>query len=127
MSLKQTLEVLDILDCPQVNGEEVVKLFEGYSFVEAFYTTVAGEQGSTDFVKILIKGTDGKHDNGAAPSLGVVGRLGGIGARPSRIGFVSDGDGAATALATALKLAEMAERGDRLVGDVYVTTHICPE
>lgn len=127
MSLKQTLEVQDILDHPKVNGEDVVQLFNKFSFVEASFETVKGERGSTDFVKILIKGTEGKYDKGTAPTLGVVGRLGGIGARPNRIGFVSDGDGAAAALATALKLAEMAERGDRLVGDVYVTTHICPE
>lgn len=127
MSLKQTLEVQDILDHPEINGEDVVQLFKKFSFVEASFETVKGERGSTDFVKILIKGTEGKYDKGTAPTLGVVGRLGGIGARPKRIGFVSDGDGAATALATALKLAEMAERGDRLVGDVYVTTHICPE
>src|SRR5699024_772546 len=127
MSLKQTLEVQDILDHPKINGEDVVQLFKKFSYVEASFETVKGERGSTDFVKILIKGTEGKYDKGTAPTLGVVGRLGGIGARPKRIGFVSDGDGAATALATALKLAEMAERGDRLVGDVYVTTHICPE
>lgn len=127
MSLKQTLEVIDILDHPKVSGEDVVELFKGYLYAEASFETVKGEEGSTDFVKILIKGTDGKHENGTAPTLGVVGRLGGIGARPSRIGLVSDADGAVTALATALKLSEMAERGDRLAGDVLVTTHICPE
>src|SRR5699024_117155 len=63
---------------------------------------------------------------GTSSSLGIIGRLGGIGARPKRIGFVSDGDGAAAALSSALKLAEMSEKGDRLEGDVYVTTHICP-
>lgn len=126
MALKQTLEVLDVLDHPTVNGETVTKLFKDYEFVEASFDTVKGDKGSTDFVKILIKGTDGKHSDGSAPSLGVVGRLGGIGARPQRIGFVSDGDGAAAAVSTAVKLAEMSERGDRLVGDVYITTHICP-
>src|SRR5699024_1771446 len=70
--------------------------------------------------------TEGKLSGGNAPSFGVVGRLGGLGARPSRIGFVSDGDGAAAAVTAALKLANMSEKGDRLPGDVYVTTHICP-
>lgn len=95
--------------------------------MEASYTTVTGENGSTDFVKILIKGTNGKSSGGHAPTLGVVGRLGGLGARPNRIGFVSDGDGAAAAVTIALKLAIMSEKGDRLPGDVYVTTHICPD
>ncbi len=126
MALKQTMEVLDLLDHPTVNGEVVTNLFSGKKFVEATYETVDGDQGSTDFVKILIKGTDGKSTNGKAPSLGIVGRLGGIGARPQRIGFVSDGDGAAAAVAAAVKLAEMSDRGDRLAGDVYITTHICP-
>ncbi|MBM7599120.1 hypothetical protein JOC34_001488 [Virgibacillus halotolerans] len=126
MTLKQTLEVLDILDHPTVNGGTIINIFADYEFVEASFETVKGSKGSTDFVKILIKGTNGKQSGGDAPSLGVVGRLGGIGARPQRIGFVSDGDGAAAAVSTAVKLAEMSERGDRLAGDVYVTTHICP-
>lgn len=127
MSLKYTMEVLELLDDASVNGEAVVRLFEGKKYVEASYTTVPGENGSTDFVKILIKGTNGKSSGGHAPTLGVVGRLGGLGARPNRIGFVSDGDGAAAAVTIALKLAIMSEKGDRLPGDVYVTTHICPD
>jgi len=127
MSLKYTMEVLELLDDASVNGEAVVRLFEGKKYVEASYTTVTGENGSTDFVKILIKGTNGKSSGGNAPTLGVVGRLGGLGARPNRIGFVSDGDGAAASVTIALKLAIMSEKGDRLPGDVYVTTHICPD
>lgn len=127
MALKQVLEVLDILDNPSVEGKTVQALFESYTYASCRVERVHGEKGYTDFVKILIKGTEGKADGGNAPTLGVIGRLGGIGARPTRIGFVSDGDGAAAAVATALKLAEMSERGDRLEGDVYVTTHICPD
>jgi hypothetical protein len=55
-----------------------------------------------------------------------VGRLGGIGARPEKIGLVSDGDGAVTAVACALKLARMRAQGDALPGDVVIATHICP-
>lgn len=126
MSLKYTMEVMDMLDDPSINGEKIVELFEDANYCEASYQTVEGDQGSTDFVKILIKGTKGKSSGGDAPTLGIVGRLGGIGARPKRIGFVSDGDGAAAAVATALKLQSMSVRGDRLEGDVYITTHICP-
>lgn len=127
MSLKHTIEVVDLLDDPKINGDQIIALFEGYEHCEATYETVTGEQGSTDFIKVLIRGTNGKSNQGSAPSLGIVGRLGGIGARPNRIGFVSDGDGAAAAVAAALKLAQMSERGDRLEGDVYITTHICPD
>lgn len=126
MSLKYTMEVMDMLDDPSINGEKIVELFADANYCEASYQTVEGDQGSTDFVKILIKGTNGKSSGGDAPTLGIVGRLGGIGARPKRIGFVSDGDGAAAAVATALKLQSMSVRGDRLEGDVYITTHICP-
>ncbi|MGO0916215.1 DUF1177 family protein, partial [Clostridioides difficile] len=41
-----------------------------------------------------IPGKNGKLKGGDAPTLGILGRLGGIGARPEVIGFVSDGDGA---------------------------------
>src|SRR5690625_637530 len=126
MSLKYTMEVMEHLDDLHVNGKSVVDLFDGFEHCEATYETVEGEEGTTDFVKIVIKGTEGRISGGNAPSLVIVGRLGGLGARPNRIGFVSDGDGAAAAVTTALKLAHMSTKGDRLPGDVYVTTHICP-
>ncbi|CEG22056.1 hypothetical protein BN1080_00976 [Planococcus massiliensis] len=127
MALKDTMDVLELLDDSKASGKNVVELFKDFEFAEATYQTVTGEKGNTDFVKILIKGTEGKADGGNAPTFGVVGRLGGLGARPARIGFVSDGDGAAAAVTTALKLAKMSVRGDRLPGDVYITTHICPD
>lgn len=126
MSLKYTMEVMELLDDVNANGESVVRLFDGFEHCTATYETVSGQKGSTDFVKIVIKGTEGKLNGGDARTLGIVGRLGGLGARPQRIGFVSDGDGAAAAVAIALKLANMSVKGDRLPGDVIVTTHICP-
>ena len=126
MTLKQTLEIVDILDSPTVSGIDVKKIFEKFENVDFSTHTVEGAEGTTDFVSIKIKGISGKSSGKSAPTLGIIGRLGGIGARPKRIGFVSDGDGAAAAIVTALKLAEMSERGDRLMGDVCVTTHICP-
>ena len=57
----------------------------------------------------------------------MVGRLGGLGARPEMTGFVSDGDGALTALSVAAKVLEMNSRGDYLNGDLYVCTHVCPD
>lgn len=120
------MEVIELLDDVKANGESVVRLFDGFEHCTATYETVAGKEGSTDFVKVVIKGTEGKSSGGKARTLGIVGRLGGLGARPQRIGFVSDGDGAAAAVAIALKLANMSVKGDRLPGDVIVTTHICP-
>jgi len=74
----------------------------------------------------VIPGRNGKCRDGSAPTLSIIGRLGGVGARPRLIGMVSDADGAIVALASALKICEMALRGDVLDGDVIVTTHICP-
>ncbi|ACS84072.1 DUF1177 domain-containing protein [Musicola paradisiaca] len=127
MSLHQTLKVFELLDSAYASGETVRQLFSAYDKVDVAVTEIAGPKGKTDFVKIVIPGAQGKRQGGTAPTLGVVGRLGGIGARPGRLGIVSDGDGAVAAVATALKLAEMQKQGDTLTGDVIVTTHICPD
>ena len=124
--LKQVLEIIDIIDRGNVCGKDIVQLFSGYQNVTATWETVAGESGTTDFVKIVVRGKNGKSSGGASPNLGVIGRLGGIGARPSHIGMVSDADGAVSALSVALKLAQMTLYEDRLEGDVIITTHICP-
>lgn len=126
MALKSVITVLDLLDDGAASGHRIVDLFAEFSHVTARTSTVTGEKGSTDFVRIEIPGSRGKSKNGSAATTGIVGRLGGIGARPARIGFVSDGDGAAAAISTAYKLAEMSMRGDQLPGDVIVTTHVCP-
>lgn len=125
--LKQVLDVLEILDDPGANGEAFVSLLQSVNAeLRTGIHTVKTELGQTDFVKLVVPGVEGKTVGGSAPTLGVIGRLGGIGARPSMIGFVSDGDGAAAVLAAALKLAQMSLRGDRLKGDVIISTHICP-
>ncbi|HLI50654.1 MAG TPA: DUF1177 domain-containing protein, partial [Thermomicrobiaceae bacterium] len=80
----------------------------------------------TDFVISRIPGSRGRSAGGEAPTVGIIGRLGGLGARPARIGFVSDGDGALTAIAAAMKLGRMRQNGDALPGDVIVATHVCP-
>ena len=124
--LREILDIMDILDSPNVSGEVIKELFSRYD-VEVDTTTVDGEEGSTDFVKIFIKGTNGKTNEGESPSIGIIGELGGIGARPEIKGMVSDADGAIVALASALKLAKMRTNGDELSGDIIVTTHICPD
>jgi len=127
MSLKQTMTVYETMDSAYVNGEAIKKLFNEYPEVTVTTQTVNGEEGSTDFVKILVPGKNGKSSGGSAPTFGIIGRLGGIGARPSRIGLVSDADGAIAAVASALKLAQMQQNGDVLAGDVIISTHICPD
>jgi hypothetical protein len=126
MSLQQTLIVFDVIDSAYVSGQEVVDLFAGYPDVTATTHRAEGQKGGTDFVRITVPGSQGKRRGGNAPTLGIIGRLGGIGARPTRIGVVSDADGAIAAVTSALKLADMQRKGDVLDGDVIITTHICP-
>jgi hypothetical protein len=126
MAWKQTIEAYELLDSATVTGDAVaVALVERGLQVEVI--PVQGEGGTTDFVRAMVPGTAGKQVNGQSPTLGIIGRLGGIGARPAAIGLVSDADGAITAIACALKLADMALAGDRLPGDIIVATHICPD
>ncbi|MCF6465946.1 DUF1177 domain-containing protein [Clostridium sp. Cult2] len=126
MILKQIIELFDLLDNPAIDGIKVRTFFEKRGLEDIKVERVKGAKGYTDFIKITIPGTQGKTEGGQAPTLGIVGRLGGIGARPSRMGFVSDGDGALAALSVALKLAEMKNNNERLLGDVIIATHICP-
>jgi len=124
--LKQVAEIIDLLDGADVSGATVAAFFAAHGFGDCTVKTVSGTEGSTDFLRFFIPGRAGRTRNGSAPTLGVIGRLGGVGARPHAIGLVSDADGAAVALTVALKLWQMQQRGDVLAGDVIVTTHICP-
>jgi hypothetical protein len=126
MSLSAVAAALDLLDSANVTGHDVVDaIFKtGIETVET--VPLEGEQGTTDVVRCLVPGKEGRLYGGSAPTLGLIGRLGGIGARPEQIGLVSDGDGAVTAIACALKLGQMRRRGDGLVGDVIIVTHVSP-
>jgi hypothetical protein len=123
-TLKQVLEVMDLLDGP-VSGDMVAEFLRRRGLTVAV-TEVTDHIGRTEFVKIRVPGSRGKASGGTAPTTGIIGRLGGIGARPARIGLVSDADGATAVLAVALKLADSSARGDVLPGDVIIATHICP-
>jgi Protein of unknown function (DUF1177) len=126
MALKQAIEIADLLDSPTVTGRQVGELLTARGCADWVTKTVESQKGSTDFFRITFAGREGKRAGGKAPTLGIIGRLGGVGARPAAIGLVSDADGAVTALGCALKLADMARIGEHLPGDVIVATHICP-
>ena len=110
MALKQVLDVYEILDDIHVNGEVVTEYAKSKGILDATYTRVDEGKGPTDFIRLVIPGRNGKLNGGKAP----------------RIGFVSDGDGALSAVATAIKLIDMVGKGDQIDGDVIVSTHICP-
>jgi len=128
--LKHVMDILDLLDDPAASGERVAAHIRSLAGDEAGKASievskVEGEKGSTDFVTVKIPGTRGKSTGGDASTLGVVGRLGGVGARPELLGYVSDGDGATAALSVAAKTMQMLARGDQLAGDVIICTHVC--
>ncbi|QOT80112.1 DUF1177 domain-containing protein [Cupriavidus basilensis] len=131
MTLQQTLVIHEALDSPNANGAVVRELFGAYTaagvtvdVVTINNTPPEPTTNTTDFITIVIPGTQGKRGGGKAPTLGVIGRNGAIGARPELVGLVSDADGPIGSLAVALKLAQMKHKGDHLAGDVIVTTHL---
>jgi len=126
MSWKHTIEAMELLDSARVDGESVASTLSGRGLDAVTVVRVAGDAGETDFIQITVPGTRGKLNGYQSPTLGLIGRLGGIGARPALIGLVSDADGAVTVIACALKLADMLRAGDRLPGDVIIATQICP-
>ena len=126
MSFAAVLQALELLDAATVTGAEVADAVRAAGVERVDVTPFTGKAGTTDFVRVSVPGTHGRGAGGDAPTLGIVGRLGGIGARPAKIGLVSDGDGAVTAVACALKLGRMIAKGDRLRGDVLISTHVCP-
>jgi hypothetical protein len=125
--LKHVLEIVDLVDRPRITGQEIQALFSAHGLAGVQVAPLHSEKGSTQIVRTLVPGTGGRSGGGDAPTLGVIGFLGGVGARPESTGLVSDGDGAVAALAVGLKLADMHRVGDRLPGDVIVATHICPD
>lgn len=143
--LKHVLDVIELLDRPQADGHTLAAHLRGVldrALAEAAghvpadrsaeavgitVTRVEGAKGGTDFVKVVVPGSRGALAGGTAPTLGILGRLGGVGARPERTGIVSDADGAVAALSAAAKLLDMYGRGDVLPGDVILSTHVCPD
>ena len=128
MITKYIMELYEILDSSTASGKDVEQYLKSIcsdANIEVY--PLVGADGKTDMIKIRIAGKNGKSKKGSAPTLGILGRLGGLGARPERIGFVSDGDGALTALAVAAKLLTMQNKGDFLDGDIFISTHVCPD
>ena len=100
MLLKEILNVYDLLDSATANGDAVanyLKSIRADANVEVVH--IDTPKGSTDVVRVLVAGTNGRSVGGSAPTIGLMGWLGGIGARPGAVGYVSDGDGALVALA----------------------------
>ncbi|WP_026381721.1 DUF1177 family protein [Afifella pfennigii] len=122
--LREVLDVLDVLDDPAAGAAEFNSLLpEGVC--DASVAPFEGELGKTEFVAYRFKGRAGRQSGGESRTMGIVGSLGGLRLPGDYPGLNSDADGCIVALACALRLAHMWERGLVLKGDVVVTTHIC--
>ena len=78
MVMKQLLEVFDILDDSAASGERMKDYLLSVNpaaNIEVFPLT--GPKGSTDVIRVLIPGKNGKSSGRTAPTLGIIGRLGG--------------------------------------------------
>ncbi len=123
--LKHIADVVDLLNTPNASGDTVAAWLRGHG-ADVDVRRIGSGERHTDLVRVTVAGTEGRRAGGEAPTLGVIGRLGGIGVRPARLGLVSDADGAIVALGVAAALARMRAAGDWLCGDVLVRTHISP-
>ena len=86
MLYKELIELFDILDSASASGSEVVEYLKAINpMCQAETYPLAGPNGHTDMVRILIPGKNGKSKGGSAGTIGILGRLGGLGARPDRI------------------------------------------
>ena len=86
MPLTAVLQSLDLLDAATVTGREVADAIRAAGVKEVEVKRFTGKVGGTDVVRCVVPGTRGRRARGDAPTLGIVGRLGGIGARPEKIG-----------------------------------------
>jgi hypothetical protein len=114
------MDAYELLDSARVDGPEVIGFLRAAGIDDIQSERVKSAAHHTDLIQVRIAGA-----SKAAPVLGIIGKLGGVGARPAQIGIVSDADGAIAAIAIAAKLASMRAKGDVLDGDVIVSTHVC--
>ena len=121
---RECLEITELLGNPAAGGSEVAALFPGDA---ALTLTPVGEGDiQFDFIRVDLPGRRGRTAGGDAPTLGILGQLGGLRV-PGVPGLASEADGAVVALAVALRIARMREAGEHFSGDVIVTTHVCQQ
>ena len=75
--MKQVIEAYELLDSAYVTGEKVAEVLRERGLENIEVRRIEGEKGSTDFIKIVVPGRNGKFSGGNAPTLGIIGRLGG--------------------------------------------------
>ena len=77
MSLKHVLKIMDAVDSPGASGASVREVFASHGWDSVRTEMVEGTGGTTDFVKVVIPGSEGKVSGGDAPRWASSADLGG--------------------------------------------------
>src|SRR5438093_11612525 len=64
MSLPAVLQALEVLDSATVTGEEVAATLRAAGVTDVQVKQVVGKDGSTDFLRITVPGTEGRLEGG---------------------------------------------------------------
>ena len=86
MTFRSVIDLLELLDDGRTAGAQVAEYLSALGSAKVSVKRVEGDKPGTftDFIRCEIAGTRGKISGGSAPTLGIIGRLGGVGARPAR-------------------------------------------
>ncbi len=90
-ALQTPYRMYELLDSPQASGAIVADYLKAIDPECTVKPTRWKAPRALPTWCVRIPGAHGKSSGGDAPTIGLLGRLGGLGARPERIGFVSDG------------------------------------
>ena len=101
--LREIIDTIEFLDdasnCATAFRD---KLPDGDYSVEI--TPFKSDLGTTEFIKVLFPGLDGKSAGGKSPTMGIIGSNGGLRLPGPYPGLASDADGCIVGLAVGLKI-----------------------
>lgn len=123
---KHVTHSIDFLNAPEISLQKIEEKIKDVGIADYEVKHLTGEKGTTTFLKVRIPRQTGSKECEKPRTLGIIGRLGGVGVRPKKVGLVSDADGAIVALACMMAFGEMFRRGERLPGDIIISTHVTP-
>jgi hypothetical protein len=124
--LKEVLDTISVLENPSLTADDITDFLNAdgvQSLTTTLPVTMPSQSDSFHVITALIRGAKGKSSGGTAPTICIIGQLGGLAVRPYEPGLISDADGAICSLSVAKKLITMSNAGDRFTGDIFVTTH----
>ena len=116
--LKHVIEVIEAIDRASIGDRDIESLIPKCDYTNLEIEKIVKDGRTIHVVRYIYRGPR------SGRAIAVIGRLGGVGARPRIVGLVSDADGAIVALALARKISYMCMYGDHLPGEVYIATSI---